>query len=84
MDAIIATDERFVSDKARPPPLHRVGGKTTGVLWVSNAITNCLLLLLLNTTRTHSGPPSTGATITMDGGVAYTAHANTRRINTGR
>ena len=27
-------------------------------------------LLLLNTTRTHSGPPSTGATITMDGGVA--------------
>ena len=23
MDAIIATDERFVSDKARPPPLHR-------------------------------------------------------------
>ena len=42
------------------------------------------LLLLFNTTRTHSGPPSTGATITMDGGVADTAHANTRRINTGR
>ena len=42
------------------------------------------LLLLFNTTRTHSGPPSTGATITMDGGVADTARANTRRINTGR
>ena len=27
--------------------------------------------------RTHSGPPSTGATITMDGGVAVTARANT-------
>ena len=27
--------------------------------------------------RTHSGPPSTRATVTMDGGVADTAHANT-------
>jgi hypothetical protein len=36
-----------------------------------------LLLLLLNTTRTRSGPPSTRATITMDGGVADTARANT-------
>ena len=27
--------------------------------------------------RTHCGPPSTGATITMDGGVADTARANT-------
>jgi hypothetical protein len=35
------------------------------------------LLLLLNTTRTRSGPPSTRATITMDGGVADTARANT-------
>ena len=37
-----------------------------------------LLLLLLNTTRTRSGPPSTRATITMDGGVADTARANTK------
>ena len=47
--------------------------------------TTSMLLLLLNTTRrarAHSGPPSTGATITMDGGVADTARANTRRINT--
>ena len=29
-----------------------------------------VLLLLFNTTRTTSGPPSTGATIAMDGGVA--------------
>ena len=42
-------------------------------------------LLLLNTTRTRSGPPSTRATITMDGGVADTARANTEtRMNTGR
>ena len=27
--------------------------------------------------RTHSGPPSTGITVTMDGGVADTARANT-------
>ena len=46
---------------------------------------NGALLLLLNTTRTLSGPPSTGATITMDGGVADTARANTEtRMNTGR
>ena len=44
-----------------------------------------LLLLLLNTTRRRSGPPSTRATITMDGGVADTARANTKaRVNTGR
>jgi hypothetical protein len=36
------------------------------------------LLLLFNTTRTRSGPPSTRATITMDGGVADTARANTK------
>ena len=30
MDAIIATDERFVSDKARPPPLHRAERKNQG------------------------------------------------------
>ena len=35
------------------------------------------LLLLFNTTRTTSGPPSTRAAITMDGGVADTARANT-------
>ena len=29
--------------------------------------------------RTHSGPPSTGATITMDGGVADTTRKNTGR-----
>ena len=42
--------------------------------------------------RTHAAqhnahilrPPSTGAAIAMDGGVADTARANTRRINTGR
>jgi len=34
-------------------------------------------LLLFNTTRTLSGPPSTRATITMDGGVADTTRANT-------
>ena len=41
-----------------------------------------LLLLLFNTTRarTHSGPPSTGATITMDGGVADTTR---ERSNVG-
>ena len=44
-----------------------------------------LLLLLFNTTRTLSGPPSTGVTITMDGGVADTAGANTNtRMNTSR
>jgi hypothetical protein len=32
-----------------------------------------LLLLLFNTTRALSGPPSTGAAIAMDGGVADTA-----------
>ena len=31
-----------------------------------------LLLLLFNTTRTTSGPPSTRASIAMDGGVADT------------
>ena len=35
-----------------------------------NPYKHACLLLLLNTTRTHSGPPSTRATITMDGGVA--------------
>jgi hypothetical protein len=41
--------------------------------------------MLLNTTRMRSGPPSTRATITMDGGVADTARANTKpRVNTGR
>ena len=33
------------------------------------------MLLLFNTTRTTSGPPSTGAAIAMDGGVADTARA---------
>ena len=42
------------------------------------------VLLLFNTTRTLSGPPSTGAAIAMDGGVADTARANTTHINTGR
>ena len=35
------------------------------------------MLVLFNTTRTLSGPPSTGVTIAMDGGVADTARANT-------
>ena len=41
-----------------------------------------VLLLLSNTTRarTHSGPPSTGITVTMDGGVADTARANTTSL----
>ena len=34
------------------------------------------LLLLFNTTRTTSGPPSTGAAIAMDGGVADTQPVN--------
>jgi hypothetical protein len=37
----------------------------------------CNVLLLFNTTRTRSGPPSTRATIAMDGGVADTTGANT-------
>ena len=38
------------------------------------------MLLLSNTTRarTHSGPPSTGITVTMDGGVADTARESRR------
>ena len=43
-----------------------------------------LLLLLFNTTRMTSGPPSTRVAIAMDGGVADTARANTSLINTGR
>ena len=35
------------------------------------------LLLLLNTTRKRSGPPSTRASIAVDGGVADTTRANT-------
>jgi hypothetical protein len=42
------------------------------------------VLLPFNTTRTTSGPPSTGAAIAMDGGVTDTARANTTHINTGR
>ena len=42
------------------------------------------VLLPFNTTRTTSGPPSTGAAIAMDGGVTDTARANTTQINTGR
>ena len=34
------------------------------------AARSAVLLLLFNTTRTTSGPPSTGAAIAMDGGVA--------------
>jgi hypothetical protein len=40
------------------------------------------LLLLFNTTRTTSGPPSTRATVAMDGGVADTARANTTPVLT--
>jgi hypothetical protein len=43
-----------------------------------------MLLLLFNTTRTRSGPPSTRATITMDGGVADTARAMLVLFNTTR
>jgi hypothetical protein len=43
-----------------------------------------VLLLLLNTTRTRSGPPSTRATITMDGGVAVLLLLlNTTRTRSG-
>ena len=45
----------------------------------------CLLLLLLfNTTRTTSGPPSTGAAIAMDGGVADTQPAITQAVSRRR
>ncbi len=42
------------------------------------------MLLLFNTTRarTLSGPPSTRATVAMDGGVADTARANTTPVLT--
>ena len=44
-----------------------------------------LLLLLFNTTRTTSGPPSTGAAIAMDGGVAakLLLLLNTTRTHSG-
>ena len=40
-----------------------------------------MLLLLFNTTRTTSGPPSTGAAIAMDGGVADTQPAITQAVS---
>ena len=43
-----------------------------------------LLLLLFNTTRTTSGPPSTGAAIAMDGGVADTQPAITQAVSRRR
>ena len=42
------------------------------------------LLLLFNTTRTTSGPPSTGAAIAMDGGVADTQPAITQAVSRRR
>ena len=39
------------------------------------------MLLLFNTTRTFSGPPSTGAAIAMDGGVADTQPAITQAVS---
>ena len=45
---------------------------------------SALLLLLFNTTRTTSGPPSTGAAIAMDGGVAGTQPAITQAVSRRR
>jgi hypothetical protein len=41
------------------------------------AITQAVLLVLFNTTRTLSGPPSTGAAIAMDGGEVW---VDTRKV----
>ena len=63
----------------RLPRLHRPdSSRRLAHEWSSSAQNEedeILLLLLFNTTRTLSGPPSTRATITMDGGVADTARA---------
>ena len=55
------------------------------VAGIAAVVAVAVALLLLNTTRTRSGPPSTRATIAMDGGVADTTGANTKtHTNTGR
>ena len=47
------------------------------MLLLFNTTRTTLVLLLFNTTRKRSGPPSTRATIAMDGGVADTARVLT-------
>jgi len=45
------------------------------------AITQAVLLVLFNTTRTLSGPPSTGAAIAMDGGeLEASVWVDTRKV----
>ena len=50
-----------------------------GILLFNTTRARAAAAAVQHNARTHSGPPSTGATITMDGGVADTTRTNTGR-----